>query len=71
MMCLHLFGISQLLGRSPVLSRVCQKVADLDCLCVSDRPMSHAKFLWLRAIAAIGLQWRPVTVCIYGELSAD
>ena len=65
-MCLHLFGISQLLGRSPVLSRVCKKLADFACLCVSDRPMSRAKFLWLRAIAAIGLQWRKV--CIYGPV---
>ena len=30
--------------------------------------MSPAKFLWLRAIAAIGLQWRKVTVCIYGPV---
>ena len=30
--------------------------------------MSRVKFLWLRAIAAIGLQWRKVTVCIYGPV---
>ena len=73
MMCLQMFfGISQLLDRSPELSRVCQKVADFACLCVSDRPMSRARFLWLRAIAAIGLQRRKVSLFVFmGQLSAD
>ena len=69
----HMFGISQLLDRSPVLSRVCQTVADFACycvcVCVPDRPMSRAKFLWVRAMADIGLQWRKVTIwCIYGPV---
>ena len=30
--------------------------------------MSRAKFIWLRDIAALGLQWRKVTLCLYGPV---